>query len=63
MTAPARIKQDDVARVVKGCIAGGMEVGTVRVLPDGEIRVYRTSAAIPATSNPLDRFLDDDPQG
>lgn len=61
MTAPARIKQDDVARVVKGCIAGGMEVGTVRVLPDGEIQVYRSGAAIPAAANPLDRLLADDP--
>lgn len=66
MTAPARFYQDDVARAVKGCIAGGMEVGTVRVLPDGAIEVYRTGlqlvgAPIPEAPNPLDRVLGDDP--
>lgn len=65
MTAPARFYQDDVARAVKGCLAAGMEVGTVRVLPDGSIEVYRSpllaaGAPILDVPNPLDRVLGDD---
>lgn len=61
MTAPARVKQDDVKRLVRGCLAGGMAVGTVRLLPDGSVEVYARDAPGSLTvdrGNPLDRLLD-----
>lgn len=59
MTAKARIKQADATRLVKACVAGGMKVGTVQVLPDGEIRIYAAGEATAPAANPLDRVLKD----
>ncbi|MGX7896861.1 hypothetical protein [Tsuneonella sp. HG222] len=60
MTARARFNQADVARAIKGCLAGGMSVGTVRVSPDGTIEVYSPEAATPPRANTIDGILEDD---
>lgn len=57
MSTVARIRPDDVKRIVKGCIGGGMMVGAVQVLPDGEIRVYASGQEPSPAANPLDRLL------
>lgn len=59
MTAPARFRQEDVKRAVRGCLAGGMMVGTVRVLPDGTVEVYAEAEGPGAPGgNSVDQILD-----
>ena len=63
MTAPARIKKDDVKRVVAGVIEGGMLVGRVEY-ENGKLVILSAAEAeadpiIPARKNPLDRLLVD----
>jgi len=61
VTAKVPFKQDDVTRAVRGCIAGGMAVGTVRILPGGAIEVYaaRIEGHPSPQGNTLDRLLDE----
>lgn len=54
MTRPATFKQDDVRRAVAGCRAAGLEVGTVRISPSGEIEVYTRGAQSVERANALD---------
>jgi len=59
MTAPARFTQADITRIVKGMSAAGMQVGTIRVAPSGEIVVsVKGQAQDPDDCpNPLDTLL------
>lgn len=58
MSAPARFRQEDVKRAVRGCTAAGLQVGQVRILPDGTVEVYAVGEGEPAAAdNPLDRIL------
>jgi hypothetical protein len=59
MTARARFTQADVTRLVKGAIAAGMAVGSVRITPSGEIVVSAQGTAqdLDHRENPLDRLL------
>ena len=59
MTAPARFTQADITRLIKGAIAAGLDVRSVRVAPTGEIVVSAEAAAhaMEPESNPLDRLL------
>jgi hypothetical protein len=60
MTARAAFRQDDIARLVKGAIAGGLRVGGVEVSLDGrKITVLSSDAAAGGAHgpNPLDRLL------
>lgn len=57
MTRKAAFKQDDLTRAVKGCVAGGMQVGTVRIAPDGSIEVYSATALEAPRLNSLDEKL------
>lgn len=45
MTAPARFKQSDVERAVKGVKAAGQKVERVEVEPSGKIVIYTDSQA------------------
>ena len=57
MTAPARFKQDDVMRAVKGATAAGMRVGRVEIDPNGRIVVLSESVAPPSARNDWDDEL------
>lgn len=61
MTTPARFLQIDITRAVKGAKDAGIEVGTVRVSPTGEIVIYakgEDQALRPnSLPNPLDELL------
>jgi hypothetical protein len=57
MTAPARFKQDDVTRAVKGATAAGMRVGRVEIDPNGRIVVLSESVAPPTARNDWDDEL------
>ncbi len=57
MTAPARFKQDDVARAVAGAIKGGMSIGSMEIDPNGVIRIMPAGAHNASKPNPLDRLL------
>ena len=59
MTAPARFTQADITRLIKGALAAGMAVKSIRVAPTGEIVVSADQEAQNADShaNPLDRLL------
>lgn len=54
MSKPAAFKQDDVRRAVAGCRAAGLEIGTVRISPTGEIEVYTRGAEGIERANALD---------
>lgn len=58
MTAPARFKQDDVTRAVRGCEKAGLRIGAVRIAPNGEIVILSEAVAPAAPRNPLDRLFD-----
>lgn len=45
MTAPARFKQSDVTRAIKGAMAAGKKVERVEVEPSGKIVIYTESQA------------------
>lgn len=57
MTARARFSQADITRAIKGAQAAGIEVGTVRVSPTGEIMVYARGEDQAPRPNPLDDLL------
>jgi hypothetical protein len=57
MTAPARVKQDDIKRVVAGAIAGGMSVGKIVVDANGSIMIFDAKVAPPAAQNDWDDEL------
>ncbi len=59
MTAPARFTQADITRLVKGVMAAGMDIRSIRVAPNGEIVVSAAAEeqVIEYTANPLDRLL------
>jgi hypothetical protein len=57
MSAPARVRQADVTRLIKAAQAAGIEVGAVRFSPDGEIMVYAKGAEQAPRANPLDDLL------
>lgn len=61
MTRKSPIRQDNVQRVVKACLAAGLPVSTVTVSPEGEIVVYTAGSDSAPTINPLDRLLGNDP--
>lgn len=55
--AATRFKQADVARALKGVLAAGMEVGAVRILADGEIRIEPPGkAADNSSDDPFDQW-------
>lgn len=54
MTAPARFKQDDLTRAVRGAERAGMRVGRVEIAPDGSIVLVSESVAPSAPENPWD---------
>lgn len=56
MTAPARIKKDDVKRVVAGVIEGGMLVGRVEY-ENGKLVILSEKIAPPVDANPWDEVL------
>lgn len=56
MTAPARIKKDDVKRVVAGVIEGGMLVGRVEY-ENGKLVILSEKIAPPVDPNPWDEVL------
>ena len=62
MSARAAFRQEDVKRAVRGCIAGGLAVATVRVLPGGAIEVYALGpdGQHATHANPLDRLLNEE---
>lgn len=57
MTAPARIKKDEVARAVAGAMKGGMRIGRVEIDPNGKIVILSETVAPPADPNPWDACL------
>lgn len=57
MSAPARFKQIDIQRAVRGAIEAGMRVGQVIIEPGGNIVIMAEGAAPPARSNPWDSVL------
>lgn len=57
MTARARFSQADITRAIKGALAAGIEIGTVRVSPTGEIVVYAKGEDQAPRPNPLDALL------
>lgn len=55
---PARFKQVDVTRAVKGAVAAGLNVGRVEIdQRTGKIVVFSIGATVDETSNPCDRLL------
>gem|GEM_PF-1769505 len=67
VTAKARILQQDVTRAVKGMINAGVQIGGIRIAPDGEIVVFSSTRAesplLSPSTNPLDEVLLNAPQG
>ena len=59
MSKAGRFTQDDIKRVIKGAIAAGLQVGSVRVAPTGEIVVCAAGEDQDQANrpNPLDRIL------
>ncbi|MCP3735664.1 MULTISPECIES: hypothetical protein [Sphingomonas] len=57
MTAPARFKQDDIARAVSGVIKGGMRPGRVEIDPNGKIVILSDTVAPAVEPNPWDTCL------
>jgi hypothetical protein len=57
MSAPARFKQIDVQRAVRGAIDAGMRVGQVIIEPGGNIVIMSEGAAPAARRNPWDGLL------
>ncbi|MFN3553422.1 MAG: hypothetical protein ACK4UL_09965 [Novosphingobium meiothermophilum] len=61
MSARARILQADVTRAVRGARDGGVDIGSIRIMPDGEIVIVSKACAesfrLSATANPLDEVL------
>ncbi|MFN3424520.1 MAG: hypothetical protein ACK40C_07435 [Novosphingobium meiothermophilum] len=67
MSTRARILQADVTRAVRGARDAGVDVGSIRIMPDGEIVIVSQACAessrLSAASNPLDEVLLNAPQG
>lgn len=57
MSAPARFKQDDLARAVAGATKGGMRVGRIEIDPNGKIVIMSETVAPPADPNPWDKLV------
>lgn len=57
MTAPARIRQADVARVLKGMEAAGIRVGAVKIDALGNVLIQREGGTPVANENPWDSLL------
>ena len=57
MTKKAAFYQDDITRAVRGAVAGGLTVGTVRIAPDGSIEIYSVEAVDKPRVNTMDRVL------
>lgn len=59
MSARAKFAQVDITRAVRGFLAAGIEVGGVRVAPNGEIIVWAKGQEQDPVHrpNPLDRLL------
>ena len=57
MNAPARFKQVDLTRAVRGVEKAGMRVGRVEIMPDGRIMLSSTEASEPVVLNPWDEDL------
>lgn len=57
MTAPARIRQADVARVLKGMEAAGIRVGAVKIDALGNVVIEREGGKPVASDNPWDSLL------
>lgn len=58
MSAPARFKQVDVARALKGARDAGMRIGRVEIDPTGKIVMLSESVAPIARANPWDKELE-----
>ncbi|QNP45975.1 hypothetical protein H9L14_01395 [Sphingomonas sediminicola] len=59
MTAPARIRQEDIARALKGCKKAGFSPARVTIEANGNV-VFEFSDGAPlpvVRANPLDRVL------
>ena len=55
---PAKFKQVDVTRAVKGAVAAGLAVGGFKIDPrTGEIVVWCAGSGANETANPCDRLL------
>lgn len=59
MTAPARFKQDDLTRAVRGLANAGLRVGRVEIEPSGKIVILSEGTAAPAKRNAWDDELSD----
>ena len=57
VSAPARFKQEDLTRAVRGLEKGGMRVGRVEIDPNGRIVIMSETVAPPADPNPWDAVL------
>lgn len=58
MTAPARLRQADLARTLKALKSADLHSARVRIDPDGTIDIVIGMQADVAPINPLDRLLD-----
>ena len=56
MNVPARFRQADVTRALKGCAAAKVPVQRADILPDGTIRIILGGGAAPDDPNPWDAF-------
>ena len=54
MNAPARFRQSDVTRALKGCAAAKVAVQRADILPDGTIRIILGDGGAPDDPNPWD---------
>ena len=57
MTAPARFKQDDLTRAVRGLANAGMRVGRVEIEPSGKIVILSDAIAPVGKPNAWDTEL------
>lgn len=57
MTAPARIRQADVARILKGMEAAGIRVGAVKIDALGNVLIQREGGTPASNENPWDSLL------
>lgn len=57
MSIPARFKQSDVARALKGAADGGMRVGQVTIELNGNIIMVSETTAAPTHRNKWDQVF------
>lgn len=57
MTAPARFRQEDLTRAVRGVVKAGVRVGSIEIDPNGRIVILPESSAPPRARNEWDDDL------